>query len=586
MVRESLFQKISFADLEESLQNIKKSEVKRVSDIQSPKAKMAWAKITDIPKVAQLRDIQNNFEIEKPKTDSVLEEISDSQISKLAPEVERTQNEAESKQQEKRQADQELGQPMAGGLKLESPPKLELRPKLASVGDDLENTFEKTVQLAKSKILNTQVNTVEPVSESRGVNNQKDPSEEDSSDHSSGGVFYGELQVDDSAINWLNSQKGHIELFLNRVGSKDPQDTVFLMDYQFPGSGNQFEFDGTGMKGKYRLVAGVYTPASAVPVAQVMYSKVISSENYKEKIKFEVSHTAISTAPGRSESQRLSETVPLNVTLFDGAPGSYRSPKTLKAGEVTVVGYPELGRFPVDKEGNIRIPSVPVASELLVEARAPGYYPTRQIVPIFSTAAYAPLYLIQKDKVEVVTQFFTKKPQQAEKSVVMGRVYDIKSRSPLAGETLSLSHRKGSAVYFGALPDINQKTTLDTGLFGFYNVEPSIRSIARSIDKHSLLLTLLPDYGYFVELGRGGSRDLVGSLTDPFLRKPVFGSLQLVGDSKEAEATEWGHYFRGSSGRVSHYLVYRSLECSRFHQRKLFLHDGTRFDQRKRKPNC
>ncbi|MFM8316523.1 MAG: hypothetical protein ACKOA8_19760, partial [Deltaproteobacteria bacterium] len=310
MVRESLFQKISFADLEESLQNIKKSEVKRVSDIQSPKAKMAWAKITDIPKVVQLRDIQNSFEIEKPKTDSVLEEISDSQISKLAPEVERTQNEAESKRQEKRQANQEVGQPMAGGLKLESPPKLELRPKLASVGDDLENTFEKTVQLAKSKLLNTQVNTVEPVSESRGVNNQKDPSEEDSSDHSSGGVFYGELQVDDLALNWLNSQKGHIELFLNRVGSKDPQDTVFLMDYQFPGSGNQFEFDGTGMKGKYRLVAGVYTPASAVPVAQVMYSKVISSENYKEKIKFEVSHTAISTAPGRSESQRLSENVP------------------------------------------------------------------------------------------------------------------------------------------------------------------------------------------------------------------------------------------------------------------------------------
>ena len=115
--------------------------------------------------------------------------------------------------------------------------------------------------------------------------------------------------------------------------------------------------------------------------------------------------------------------------------------------------------------------------------------------------------------------------------MLMGRVYNLKTKAPLAGETLSLSHRKGQAVYFGALPDLNLKATVDTGLFGFYNIESSMRSVARDAEKHSLLLSMDPNHGYFIELGRGGVKNFSGRLTDPFAGHDVLGTVQLVGDS-------------------------------------------------------
>ncbi|MFM8314283.1 MAG: hypothetical protein ACKOA8_08370, partial [Deltaproteobacteria bacterium] len=351
------------------------------------------------------------------------------------------------------------------------------------------------------------------------------------------GKVFGELSVDDSTHNWIRAHKGHVELYLHREGSSDPQDSIFLLDYQFPKSGPRFEIEATGLRGKYQLIAGVYIPESSVPVAQIPYSKTISADSWKEKVYLVINREVFKPSSQTEEASRIQDYVPLNLTLFEGAPGNYRSSKAISNAEVTLIGFPELGSFRSDKEGNVRIPKVPVASEIVIEAKASGHYPTRQIVPIFSSLAYAPIYLIEKSKVEVVTNLFTKKPQQEEKGLVMGRVYDVKTRSPLAGESLTLSHRRGNAVYFGALPDLTANATLSTGLFAFYNIEPSIRALGRSSEKYPLIFNVAPGYGYYLELGRGGSRNLLGRLIDPFAGKDVYGSIQVVGSYQESQPT-------------------------------------------------
>ena len=58
--------------------------------------------------------------------------------------------------------------------------------------------------------------------------------------------------------------------------------------------------------------------------------------------------------------------------------------KTRQA-RVAVEGFPELGTFRADSEGNIRIPRVPPHSTLKVHAMADGYYDTHVVVPTGST---------------------------------------------------------------------------------------------------------------------------------------------------------------------------------------------------------
>lgn len=535
-VRESLFQKISFSDLDESLLFLREME-DHLESSQLPKQRLAWSKLTEFPPVVSKEMIEPQKALQVTENEKSLEEIKETQADVPEPAV-------ENKKASSVVTEERTNNPPLNSEPALMPKRTRLGPSMASASSLVEETFGEAMSVANLKPLNTQAAIVSKKAETLQVNSQAEQADDESSDHSRGGTFFGELSVDNATLSWLESQKGHIELSLHREGSKDPQDTIFLMDYQFPASGSRFELEGDGLRGRYRLIAGVYIPNSAIPVAQIPYAKLISNENYKEKIQLVINKNTFSGAKSRAASQIVHDFVPLNLTLFDGAPSNYRKPKVLKAGEVSIVGMSELGKFPVDSEGNIRIPQVPVASELVIEARAPGYYPTRQIIPIFSSAAYAPIYLVEKDKVDVVTQYFTKRPQQSEKSVVLGRIYDLKTRTPQAGESLSLSHRKGSAVYFGALPDLNSKTTLDTGLFGFYNVEPSIRTLNRERGQYSLLLNMKPNFGYFVEFGRGGARDFKGGLTDPFLRKEVFGSVQLVGSSSESVETQSNGRFK------------------------------------------
>ncbi len=543
-VTESVFQRMPFDDLRNKLNVLKSSEDTVQMGVEAPKATLAWSQtleghelvLSEIRKTkAQDQNSEGN-EYSSTNKNLGINDLRNEIILPASSKIGEVLAEANFEVKNGINKDEVNNILVNPSKRSTQDLKGSLGPLLASpvdLGLDKGATTQSSEAKALTTIHNSIVNST--VLESKeSSQNEKD---EESNESSTGGIIYGEINADDATLSWLKARKGHVELYLNRVGSKDPQDAIYLLDYQFPNSGRSFEIDGTGIKGKYYLVAGIYVPDSAVPIAQISYPRPISAENYREKIHLNIQKDAIVERPGRDEAQRNGVTVSLALTLFDGAPANYRKPKTVKDGEITVVGFPELGKYKTDKEGNVRIGNVPAASELIIEAKAPGYFPTRHTVPIFSTVAYSPIYLVEKDKVEVVSHYFTKRPQQIEKSMVMGRIYDIKTRTPLAGETLSLSQRKGSAVYFGALPDISGNATLDTGLFGFYNVEPSIRAISRSSNRHSQLLNMEPGYGYFVEFGRGGSRNLLGQLVDPFSGRNIWGSVQLVGDSQEPEAT-------------------------------------------------
>ena len=523
-VKESEFQKMDFTDLKESLKTLRLASRKIAHRISAPESQIAWDRLEDVPtqvvhnKTNQLQSVTsdskssgNDLTDTSEGHQNLFADIQDPNSGvQIPPRIETTQARAEVSEVGKAESSP------SGAVEVKN--RLSVLPSLASAGGF--PVLDRMTSHPSERLSNH-------------------PQESDAeSDGEVEGKIYGEVSADVAALEWLAANKGFVELYLNKVGSRDPQDTIFLTNYQFPRSGQSFEIEGSGLTGKYNLVAGVYVPNSAVPVAQISYAKAISAETYREKIRLNITKASITDQSGRRDLLSPESSVPLNLTLFDGAPSNYRKPNIIKNGEVTFLGMPELGSYQSDNEGNVRVPNVPVSSEMLVEVKAPGYLPTRIVVPISTTAAYSPVYLIEKDKVDFVTNYFTKKPQQSMKSVLMGRVYDASSRAPMAGETLNLSYRKGSAVYFGAFPNLTSGSTLETGLFGFYNIEPSFRAVSRTSNQLSHLLNLESGYGYFVEFGRGGSRTLSGRLTDPFNNQDVVGSVHLVGAAKAPELTD------------------------------------------------
>jgi len=224
--------------------------------------------------------------------------------------------------------------------------------------------------------------------------------------------------------------------------------------------------------------------------------------------------------------------------------GSFRQPTPVANATVRIVGAGDVAPARSDAEGNARFGRVPSRSDLLVEVTAPGFMKAYAVVPVADGPAYQPIYLVARDKVEAVTTYFTRHPQQNGHAVVMGRVFDTTKRRPEAGQRLRLQNRKGPALYFGALPDTQLQQTTRNGLFGFFNVAPSFRSVAReSKDAIPYLMNLRPNTGTYVELGRGGAKTLSGRLYDPFAKKAVTGEVRLVGtETVKAETSEDGSF--------------------------------------------
>ena len=352
------------------------------------------------------------------------------------------------------------------------------------------------------------------------------------------GKIYGKLTLDPGLRDWVDSSRGHVELKLHRANSSEPQDTFFV-DYRYPE--RDFSWDGREVRGNYQLVATFFKPDQSVAVAQVTYPQVLNDQTAKQMIVFHIKKDQVdeSVRSSRASHQR---SIVLSGTVFEAASGDHQNAKTITNAEIDLVGMPDKGTFKVDSMGSFRIPGVTSHSEYILSVRAPGYYPTEVIVPTFQTSGYVSVHLVSKDKVDSITRFFTKKPQSEQKSIIMGKVFNPNSRSPVEGEEVLLSGRKGRPLYFGVFPDPTLKSTTETGLFAYLNVEPGFRSVGRARSTAWDLMGTKPNYAYYLETGRGGTGTLKGVIKDPYQNQRVVGLVKIVGSPYRAETNEKGEF--------------------------------------------
>jgi hypothetical protein len=354
-----------------------------------------------------------------------------------------------------------------------------------------------------------------------------------------GGVAFGELEIDDDILDWLENRQGHIELYLHPTKSRDPQDTIFL-NYQYPEE--EFQIDTRGLEGEYRLMASLFAKNEKTPVAQVTHVQTVSAQNYKRKIRFRISRAVINQMSARKITHVGG--VLLSATVFEGGSGDYRAPKPIAGATVSLVGLGEHPLYQADAEGNVRIDKVPAHSEVLVRVSAPGYHPTLVTIPTFEADVYSPIYLLSRTSVSAITRYFGAAAQQPSHATVLGRVFDPVKRTPKEDQQFSLSFRKTGPLYFGSLPDPALKSTSQSGLFGFFNLAPSFRSLGRGESAaRSFLMNLLPDFGYYVELGRGGMGRLRAKLFDPFQGELPTAKISVVGEPDFETQTASGGFF-------------------------------------------
>lgn len=361
--------------------------------------------------------------------------------------------------------------------------------------------------------------------------------EDEVSEVADGGQVFGRLLVDAPLNSWLDQKKGHIELSLKPVKGRNPADTIYFEPEEYSYPAEDFQFSTEGLEGGYRLLAGFFVPGVKDAVAKIALPETVSAQSYKKKLQFKLSHRDFERALAiqRSKARGLS----MALTVFEGASGNYKSPKaitSLKKARVTIEAFPELGTFYANKRGNILIPRVPSQSTLKIHAMADGYYDSYLTIATEASPVYSPLFLISKDKVDAVTRFFTKKPQSPLKGVIMGRVFDAsKKRAPLAGEQVNLQHRKGRALYFSSLPDAELRETTNTGLFGFFNVGSVFRTLTRLSSDLPYLMNVPPNSAVYVELGRGGKKNLRGRVFDPLHQEVPQAAVRLLGSTKGDE---------------------------------------------------
>jgi len=326
------------------------------------------------------------------------------------------------------------------------------------------------------------------------------------------GRFTADLRVDE----WLANHKGHIELFLEPSQRPDahPADTQSVgYIYRSQEDDDNFSIVAKRLRsGLYRLHALVFSGDNARLEADIIYRDLIWW-GYKAEIEFHVSREDIDHY--RKFVQNVpSRTRVLNLSLFEGASGNPDHPTKIANGAVRIVSLPKLGTFYSDSEGNIRIPNVPSKSELLLEVSSQGYHSTEKVEPIFHTDAYDVVYLMSREKVKTITKYFTKNEQTSDKGLIVGRVLDCITRTPKAGETVNLSFRKGPALYIDSLPDPGMVATATTGLFGFFNIQPSFRLLSRVGELIPMLMNIKPDHAQYAESCRAGEHNFHGRIYD------------------------------------------------------------------------
>ncbi|MCB0416010.1 MAG: carboxypeptidase regulatory-like domain-containing protein [Bdellovibrionaceae bacterium] len=381
------------------------------------------------------------------------------------------------------------------------------------------------------------------------------------------GKLEGRFRVGPRLERWLREQ-GHAEILLHPTGSRDPQDNVHLGTIH---AGENFQLARQDLVGEYRLHARFFSRKSSSLRADVAYPEPIAADNYKALIDFYVSDKEFMKARTRRKQSGSSASV-ITIPVFETAGGSeedplrgdFRTPRPIPKARVTVLGFEDWGVFESDANGNVRISNVPSRSELLIRSEADGFMPTMKLVNVADSGTHVPIYMLSQSKLPAI-RYYTQTEQQKDKALVLGRSFDPASRTPLAGESLKLSFRKGDALYFseyqsedaaklgifnawtamflGAIPDLALKATTDLGLFAFMNVSGSYRALLRP-EKRALFTYLYPGHLNYFEFGRGGNGVLNGKLVDPFGGKIPEARIRIVGDKSYEVFTDANNRFR------------------------------------------
>ncbi len=354
-------------------------------------------------------------------------------------------------------------------------------------------------------------------------------------------VVIGHLVIDRPLREEIESRKGHIELRIHPEHSRDPIDSIRLDDYQYPDE--EFEIDVRLLKGTYRVIALIFVPGSQSAIARLVSEQTVSAEKYKEQVWFPLKWEKFLSelqAPVVSTTS-----VGLTMSVFKWMSGNSDTKIPLTTAKARILGMPEYGLLSADTHGDIRIPRVPTASELLMEVQAPGFYPSYQIVPTFGTHVYHTTHLVERDMVGFLVSSFLKATLKTGMGTLLGRTFDTESKQPLAGEQVSMWFRKGKALYFDTMPDTQFHATTKTGLFGFFNVMPAFRFLSRGESKPPYMVNVQPDSAQYVELGRGGKKSLRGRVRDPFAGTSPGAKIRLVGSQSshyEVETDRDGNF--------------------------------------------
>ncbi len=345
--------------------------------------------------------------------------------------------------------------------------------------------------------------------------------------------LFGEFQIDRGVQGWLSRSGGHVELFLHPVGSRDSQDRIHIGAVQ---AGEDFEVDNIGLKGSYRLFANFFRQGRTDVQGLVTYPEVITPENYKKRLRFFVTTEELKKAVSARKKPSASGSVVLTVPVFEAAAGDYRNPQAVSNAEVSVLGFEHWGKFKVDSTGTIRIENVPAHSDLILNVKTDNHWKSSKIVTTFGTDTHVPLYLLSNKDLGTIS-FNKGGNQDLGKGILMGRTFDPESRTPSADEQVQMSFRKSRPLYFdpideqslteqglfgawaamslGAIPNMSLERTSKLGLFGFFNVVPSLRVLYRE-GKHPVMHYVGAGEVSYLEFGRGGLSKLKARLIDPF----------------------------------------------------------------------
>ncbi len=343
--------------------------------------------------------------------------------------------------------------------------------------------------------------------------------------------LYGRVTFSPEFSTWLTEQKGHVELYLQPVGSRDPQGTRYL-SYRYPQA--DFRDKASALKGRYQLVAGIYRVQDIDgPYAEAVYQEEVNARTARGHLRFHIESRDLKVTSHASSSDRRHATV--HLSFFEGASADYREPHEIAGAEVRVIGFEkEYGVLHADAAGNLAIHAVPTHSDLAIEVRAKDYYRTFRTIHVFGADAHLPVYMVSKDKVAAMTRALVGVRQSGTAALIMGRVFEPESRNPLEHERIELTdHPARNGSYFSFFGEPGR--TASTGFYSFFNVAPAFRYVTRpEVDKRALRLFMRDSSAYYVELGRGGMRSFHGRLTDPNLNgtvgNVVGAKIHLVGD--------------------------------------------------------